>query len=116
MQKKRLAFIDYWSHQNTKSGDFLREIFSKEFEITDFWWKPNERIPLEFKKKNEKKIFYDVIYNPKKTNFLLDGENLGNKAENGIRMFIYQAQLSFKIWHNIVPEVDNHIINYLEND
>ena len=45
MQKKRLAYIDYWSHQNTKSGDFLREIFSKEFEVTDFWWKPNEKIP-----------------------------------------------------------------------
>jgi len=46
MQKKRLAYIDYWSHQDTKSGDFLREILSEEFEITDFWWKPNEKIPL----------------------------------------------------------------------
>ena len=93
---------------------------NSEFDIiinaTSLGLKKNERIPLKLKKKNEKKIFYYVIYNPKKTNFLLDGENLGNKAENGIRMFIYQAQLSFKIWHNIVPEVNNHIINYLEND
>ena len=23
MKKKRLAFVDYWSHQSTRSGDFL---------------------------------------------------------------------------------------------
>ena len=46
MEKKRLAYVDYWSHQYTRSGDFLREILSEEFEITDFWWKPNNKIPL----------------------------------------------------------------------
>ena len=35
MKKKRLAYIDYWSHKFTRSGDFLREILSEEFEITD---------------------------------------------------------------------------------
>ena len=33
MKKKRLAFVDYWSHKSTKSGDFLREILSEKFEI-----------------------------------------------------------------------------------
>ena len=47
MEKKRLAYVDYWSHQYTRSGDFLREMLSEEFEITDFWWKPNEKIPLD---------------------------------------------------------------------
>ena len=36
MKKKRLAYVDYWSHKYTKSGNFLREILSEEFEITDF--------------------------------------------------------------------------------
>ncbi len=45
MQKKRLAYIDFWGHQDTRSGDFLREIFSEEFEIIDFWWKPNKKYP-----------------------------------------------------------------------
>ena len=62
MQKKRLAYIDYWSHQNTKSGDFLREIFSKEFEVTDFWWKPNEKIPLEEIDKYEYIFFFHVMF------------------------------------------------------
>ena len=43
MEKKRLAYVNYWYHRYSKSGDFLREILSEEFEITDFWWKPNEK-------------------------------------------------------------------------
>ena len=46
MEKKQLAYVDYWTHQSTRSGDFLREILSEEFEITDFWWNPNNKIPL----------------------------------------------------------------------
>ncbi len=67
-----------------------------------------------FKKKNKvlkkNKLFYDVIYNPKKTNFLLEGEKLGNKIANGKMMFIYQAQLAFKIWHNILPKIDKKLL------
>ncbi len=75
-----------------------------------------EKLPLNFEREQESKIFYDVIYNPKKTDFLLEGEKLGNKTENGMRMFIYQAQLSFKIWHNITPEVNDNMVNFLDND
>jgi shikimate dehydrogenase len=75
-----------------------------------------EKLPLNFEKVDGPKIFYDVIYNPKKTDFLLEGQELGYKIENGMRMFIYQAQQSFKIWHNITPEVDDSTINFLEND
>ena len=52
-----------------------------------------------------------LIYNPNKTNFLATGEKLGNKIENGKMMFIYQAQASFKIWHNILPEIDNRLLD-----
>ena len=47
------------------------------------------------------KLFYDVIYNPTKTKFLLKGKELGNKIENGKAMFAYQAAIAFKIWHKI---------------
>ena len=62
MEKKRLAYVDYWSHKYTKSGDFLREILSGEFEITDFWWKPNEKIPLDEINKFENIFFFHVIF------------------------------------------------------
>lgn len=35
--KPTLAFVDHSFHRKTRSGDFLREIFSKDFEITDYW-------------------------------------------------------------------------------
>ena len=60
--KKKLAYVDFWTHKDTKSGDFLREILSKEFEIVDFWWKPKEKFPLEELKKYENIFFFQVMF------------------------------------------------------
>ena len=60
--KKKLAFIDYWHHKYTRSGDFLRDEFSKEFEITDFWWSKNSLIPINQLKKFDYIFFFQVIY------------------------------------------------------
>ncbi len=38
----------------------------------------------------------------------------GNKTENGKKMFIYQAQASFKIWNSLEPEIDNNIMELLD--
>ena len=62
MAKERLAYIDYWSHQYTNSGDFLREILSEEFEIVDFWWKPNEKIPMKEIDKFEHMFFFHAMF------------------------------------------------------
>ena len=62
MEKKRLAYVDYWSHKYTKSGDFLREILSEEFEITDFWWKANDKIPLNEINQFEYIFFFHVMF------------------------------------------------------
>ena len=63
MKKKRLAYIDYWSHKYTRSGDFLREILSEEFEITDFWWKEKEKIPFN-EINNFRYIFFFHVFFP----------------------------------------------------
>ena len=78
---------------------------------TSLGLKKNDIISLDFDGLKKGKLFYDVIYNPIKTNFLLKGEELGNQIENGKMMFIYQARLAFKIWHNILPEVDDELLN-----
>jgi len=78
---------------------------------TSLGLKKDDQIELDFSKFKSDKLFYDVIYNPSKTNFLLKGEELGNKIENGKMMFIYQAQLAFKIWHNILPKVDDKLLD-----
>ena len=78
---------------------------------TSLGLKSNDQIKLDFSKTGSDKLFYDVIYNPTRTNFLLKGKELGNKVENGKMMFIYQAQLAFKIWHNILPKIDNKLLD-----
>ena len=85
--------------------------FDMIINATSLGLKKNDKIELDFSKFKSDKLFYDVIYNPSKTNFLLKGEELGNKIENGKMMFIYQAQLSFKIWHNILPKVDDKLLD-----
>ena len=95
---------------------------SPDFDIiinaTSLGLKNNDKIELDYNKHKpkffgKKKLFYDVIYNPDKTNFLLKGEELGNEITNGKMMFICQAQLAFKIWHNILPKIDNETIELL---
>ena len=74
----------------------------------------NDQIKLDYTSVGKNKLFYDVIYNPRKTNFLLKGKELGQKTENGKMMFIYQAQLAFKIWHNILPKINSETIKLLD--
>ena len=96
---------------------------SPDFDIiinaTSLGLKNNDKIELDYNKHKpkffgKKKLFYDIIYNPGKTNFLLKGEELGNETTNGKMMFICQAQLAFKIWHNILPKINNETIKLLE--
>ena len=60
------------------------------------------------------KIFYDVIYNPKESKFLKEAKEKGNMTENGKFMFIYQANQSFSIWNNIIPKIDDEVLQILE--
>ena len=78
---------------------------------TSLGLKKTDRIELDYNKFGSNKLFYDVIYNPSKTNFLLKGEKQGNKIENGKMMFMYQAQLAFKIWHNVLPKVNDKLLD-----
>ena len=91
-----------------------------EFDIiinaTSLGLKENDTIKLNYRGIGPNKFFYDVIYNPSKTKFLLKGKELGNQIENGKTMFAYQAQLAFKIWHNIEPKIDERVLKLLEND
>ena len=76
----------------------------------------NEDINLDFSNVGGGKLFYDVIYNPNETNFLKVGKKFGNKTENGKHMFIYQAFESFKLWHDIEPNINNNVLDLLNND
>jgi shikimate dehydrogenase len=81
---------------------------------TSIGLKKDDKINLDFSKISKNKLFYDIIYNPAKTNFLKTGRGLGNKTENGKMMFIYQAIAAFKIWHGLEPKINNDVIKLLE--
>jgi len=72
-----------------------------------------DEINIDYKNISQNKLFYDVVYNPKETNFLRRAKEFGAQTENGKMMFIYQARKAFFIWHNILPVVDNETLNLL---
>ena len=88
--------------------------FDMVINATSVGLKNDEKLGLDFSKIGKGKFFYDVIYNPKETNFLKIGKDLGNKTENGKKMFIYQAAEAFKIWHNIQPQIDDEVSKILD--
>ena len=74
----------------------------------------DDEINLNFSSIGKNKFFYDVIYNPKETNFLKTGKKLGNATENGKLMFTYQAISAFNIWHGVRPMVNDEVIKLLD--
>ena len=48
----------------------------------------------------KKKIFLDLIYNPKETRFLKSAKTKGYKISNGFSMLIYQGGKAFECWTN----------------
>ena len=71
----------------------------------------NDEIKLNYEDIGVNKFFFDVIYNPSQTKFLSKAKQFGNQIENGKMMFIYQAQLAFKIWHNLLPKINDKLLD-----
>ena len=107
--KKKYSDLDIVDWGDNKTSDII-------INATSLGLKKDEGIKFDYSKIGSNKLFYDVIYNPSKTKFLSEAERLNNRLENGKMMFIYQAQLSFKIWHNIKPKIDDKLINFLSDD
>jgi len=89
--------------------------FDMIINATSLGLKNNDEIKLNYNNIGKNKLFYDVIYNPTQTNFLLKAKKLGNQVENGKMMFIYQAQLAFAIWHDIDADIDDETTKLLNS-
>ena len=85
--------------------------FDMIINATSLGLKNNDQIKLNYAEIGTNKLFYDIIYNPSKTKFLSKAKQFGNQIENGKMMFVYQAQLAFRIWHNVLPKIDNKLLN-----
>tara|TARA_S200000501_G_C20747994_1_gene710371 strand:- start:371 stop:1168 length:798 start_codon:yes stop_codon:yes gene_type:complete len=128
---KKLKVLDITLSNRTRSkAENLKNLF-EDLKVIDWGKVPNfdiiinatsiglkkdDKIGIDLSEIGENKLFYDVIYNPKQTNFLKIGKKLGNKTENGMMMFIYQAYSAFKLWHGIYPKVNKKVTKLLIDD
>ena len=116
------------SNRTKKKAEDLKKIY-QDIEIVDWGeiadfniiinatsvgLKSDDEIKLDYTDIGPNKLFYDVIYNPKQTNFLSKAKKFGNQIENGKMMFIYQAHQAFVIWHKILPNIDEETIKLLD--
>ncbi len=116
------------SNRTKKKAEELNKTY-KELEVVDWGKTPDfnmiinatsiglkkgDEIKLNYDDIGKNKLFYDIIYNPPQTNFLLKGKQLGNKVENGKMMFIYQAHQAFEIWHKVILDIDDKTIKLLD--
>ncbi len=116
------------SNRTKKKAEDLKKIY-QDIEIIDWGeiadfniiinatsvgLKSDDEIKLDYTDIGPNKLFYDVIYNPKQTNFLSKAKKFGNQIENGKMMFIYQAHQAFAIWHKILPNIDEETIKLLD--
>ena len=123
--------IIWVSNRTKKNADQLKKLFPK-IELIDWGKKPpvfcdiiinttsvglktNDNLNIDLKTDN-RTLFYDLIYNPKETNFLKEARLRGNKTMNGKMMFLYQAKIAFNTWTGISPEIDDEVIKILDND
>jgi shikimate dehydrogenase len=88
--------------------------FDMIINATSIGLKKEDHINLDFSLISKNSLFYDVIYNPRETNFLKTGKKMGNMTLNGKLMFIYQALSSFYIWHGIEPSVNEDVMKLLD--
>ena len=119
------------SNRTKKKAEELKKKYT-EIEVLDWGKRPSicdivinttsvgltndEKINIDFSDcgGDKHKLFYDLIYNPKETNFLKEARLRGNKTINGQRMFLNQAIYAFNLWTNITPEIDDEVIKLLD--
>ena len=121
----------FLSNRTKKKAEELKRKYTK-IEVLDWGKRPSvcdivinttsiglakdEKINIDFSDcvGDKNKLFYDLIYNPKETNFLKEARLRGNNIMNGQRMFLNQAIYAFNLWTNITPEIDDEVIKLLD--
>ena len=66
--------------------------------------KPDFRVPLDGLEREA--LVTDLVYNPLKTQFLLEAESKGCTIVDGLGMLLHQAAPGFERWFGHRPEVD----------
>jgi 3-dehydroquinate dehydratase/shikimate dehydrogenase len=46
-------------------------------------------------------VVFDTVYNPENTLFVKEARSVGCQIVTGVDMFVRQAAIQFRIWHDI---------------
>ncbi len=76
MIKESLAYVDHNFHKKTRSGDFLREIFKKEYIVDNFWWSLSDENKLIKKLNSYDNFFFFQTLLPFRHLLILKNKNL----------------------------------------
>ncbi len=60
--------------------------------------------PIDKKHLNGEQMVYDIVYNPLKTQIMLDAEEVGARTLGGLWMLVYQGVEAFEIWTGVKPD------------
>ena len=117
------------ANRTKNKANYLKDMFNNlhliewgeipEFDMiinaTSLGLKEKDKFNVNFNKAGKNKFYYDVIYEPYQTEFSEAGNIKGNIFENGLNMFLFQAQKAFKIWHKIEPEINEEVEKFLKS-
>lgn len=98
---KRLQVIDW-----VQAGNMLEEA-QTVVNTTSLGMigKPPLRVPLDGLRPGT--LVTDLVYNPLKTLFLAEAEELGCRVVDGLGMLLHQAVPAFERWFGVRPKVDS---------
>jgi shikimate dehydrogenase len=102
---ERTTVVREWRNQGELVFSELdRNILSKHkliINTTPLGTFPNvsEFPPIPYQFIDGSHLLFDLIYNPEKTAFLMQGEQRGARIKNGYEMLVLQAEAAWKIWN-----------------
>lgn len=107
---KNMGFTYRFVSRNPKAGelsysDLNRGIISNYFLIVNStplgtYPKVDNYPDLAYEYLSQDHLLFDLIYNPKETEFLRRGKNYGARTVNGYDMLKYQAEKAWEIWNS----------------
>ena len=97
---KRVRVVD-WVQAGNMLDDASLVVNTTSLGMTG---KPELRVPLDGLKPGM--VVTDLVYNPLKTNLLVEAEAAGCTTVDGLGMLIYQAVPAFERWFGLRPEPD----------
>ena len=112
IQKIARCAVEQALFSDDSLGDALRDC-SLIVNCTSVGMAPKSGVsPLPEKVLHPGQAVFDAIYNPAETELLRLAKSKGCQIQNGLRMLLYQALASFKIWTGV--SVDETIFNIPE--